>query len=66
MSYASKKCPECYNYVDLKEQVCPTCKTRLGDIGKHGMARRLINWKAYVISVIAWLVFILYVKWAFF
>lgn len=65
-SYASKKCPECYSYVPLGAQVCPSCKIRLGDVGRHGMARRLTNWKAYIFCIIAWLVFALYIKWAFF
>jgi RNA polymerase subunit RPABC4/transcription elongation factor Spt4 len=64
--YASKKCPECYSYVPLKATVCPTCKTRLGEVGRHGMAERVTNWKAYIICIIAWLVFIIYIKWAFF
>jgi hypothetical protein len=64
--YASKKCPECYTYVPLKAQVCHSCKTRLGEVGPNGMARRLTNWKAYVICIVAWLVFAVYVKWAFF
>jgi RNA polymerase subunit RPABC4/transcription elongation factor Spt4 len=64
--YASKKCPECYSYVPLKATVCPICKTRLGEVGRHGMAERVTNWKAYIICIIAWLVFIIYIKWAFF
>lgn len=65
-NYASKKCPECQNYVPLKAQVCPLCKTRLGEITQHGIAQRLTNWKSYIICIVAWLVFGIYVKWAFF
>jgi hypothetical protein len=64
--YASKKCPECYSYVPRNARVCPSCKTRLGDLGRHGMAERLTNWKSYIICAVLWLAFIIYVKWAFF
>lgn len=64
--YASKKCPECYTYIPLNAEVCPSCKTRIGKIGKHGMAERVTNWKAYIICILAWLVFFIYIKWAFF
>jgi len=64
--YASKKCPECYEYMPLDAKVCTACKTRLGEIGDHGMAERLTNWKSYIICIVLWLFFIFYIKWAFF
>lgn len=65
-NYPTKKCPECYSYIPLNTRVCPACKTRLGDLGKHGMAERLINWKSYIICIVLWVIFAAYVKWAFF
>jgi RNA polymerase subunit RPABC4/transcription elongation factor Spt4 len=63
---STKKCPECYGYVPVKAEVCPLCKTRLGKVGKHGMAERTTNWKAYILCIIAWLIFFIYIKIAFF
>jgi len=63
---STKKCPECYEYVPLTAAVCPQCKTRLGKAGRHGMADRPINWKAYIICFILWVILAFYIKWAFF
>ena len=64
--HVTKKCPECYAYIPLGAEVCPSCKTRVGKVGDHGMAERLTNWKAYIICALAWLVLLIYLKWAFF
>jgi RNA polymerase subunit RPABC4/transcription elongation factor Spt4 len=64
--FISKKCPECYEYIPLESKVCPFCKVRVGKIGKHGMAERLTNWRAYIICITLWIILGIYVKWAFF
>ena len=64
--YPSKKCPECYTYAPLESRICPSCKARLGKVDKHGMASRTTNWKANIICIIAWLIFAIFVKYAFF
>jgi RNA polymerase subunit RPABC4/transcription elongation factor Spt4 len=64
--YASKKCPECYEYIPLDAKVCPYCKIRLGKVTEHGMAERLTNWKAYILCAVLWIILALYIKWAFF
>ena len=40
--------------------------TRVGKKGKTGLATKPVNWKAYLISVLAWAAFGLYIWWAFF
>jgi predicted amidophosphoribosyltransferase len=62
----TKKCPECFEYVSLSEEICPSCKASLGQVKKSGMAERPVNWKAYIICILAWLVLAVYIKWAFF
>lgn len=51
--HSTKRCPECFTYVSLRETACPSCNTRLGDVEPHGMAKRLVNWKAYLYAFIA-------------
>lgn len=62
----SKKCPECYEFMPLGAKICPSCKTRVGDIDSTGMAKRAVDWKAYGIAFIAILIFAFYIRWAFF
>ena len=64
--HITKKCPECFQHVPLDEEACPSCKAPLGKVQVHGLADRPINWKAYTICILAWLVLIVYLKWAFF
>jgi hypothetical protein len=61
----SKKCPECMEYMPINAHVCPTCKTPVGDINRHGMASRKTDWKGYATAAAAWIVFFLYIWWAF-
>lgn len=64
--HVTKKCPECMAYMPIKAQVCPSCKTSVGKINRHGMASRKTDWKGYTTAAIAWIIFFLYVWWAFF
>ena len=64
--HATKKCPECYTYVSLRTTKCPSCNTRLGEVEKHGMAKKTIDFKSYLIALAAVLGFALYIWWAFF
>ncbi len=64
--YVSKKCHSCYTYVPLEAEICPACKVRLGKVGPHGMADRVTDWKAYIGFILAFLAFLIFVKYAFF
>ena len=64
--YVSKKCHSCYTYVPLNAEVCPHCKVRLGKLGKHGMAEKVTDWKAYFTFAVAFLLFIIFCIYAFF
>ena len=63
--YVSKKCHSCYVYVPLDADVCPSCKTRLGKVGEHGMAEKVIDWKAYMAFIMALIAFLIFCKYAF-
>jgi tRNA(Ile2) C34 agmatinyltransferase TiaS len=63
--HATKRCPECFTYVELDTKKCPKCKTSLGEVQKHGMAKRKVDWKAYAIFLAAFLAFAAYIWWAF-
>jgi uncharacterized protein with PIN domain len=63
--HSTKRCPECYTYVSLRTTKCPSCNTRLGEVEKHGMAKKTVDWKAYLMALVAALGFALYIWWAF-
>ena len=62
----TKKCPQCYVYLAADAARCFSCGTRVGKRGKTGLAEKPINWKAYLISILAWAAFAFYIWWAFF
>ena len=64
--YPSKKCPECYTYIPLDALICPYCATRVGKIEAGGMASRRTNWKTNIVCIVTWLIFFLFIKYAFF
>lgn len=64
--YSLKKCPYCHNMLKLDANRCDGCKNRVGAINKAGFAQKLTNWKAYVVSALAWTAFCVYIWWAFF
>ncbi len=65
LRFPSKKCPECYEYIPLKADKCPSCGVRVRKIDKYGHASRLFDWKGYGTAAVAILIFILYLFWAF-
>jgi hypothetical protein len=64
--FVSKKCHECYEYVPLDAEICPSCKVRLGKVGRHGMARKVTDWKAYLAFLVAFAAFLIFCLYAFF
>ncbi|NNG01448.1 MAG: hypothetical protein HKM93_18820 [Desulfobacteraceae bacterium] len=63
--FISKKCPNCFTYMPLKAKECTACHAKLGDVDRFGMASKPTNWHGYFVAIAAWLVFMLYVWWAF-
>lgn len=64
--YVSKKCHGCYTYVPLDATICPSCKVRLGKVGPHGMAQKVIDWKGYLAFLVALAAFVIFCIYAFF
>lgn len=64
--YVSKKCHSCYAYVPLDAEICPSCKVRLGRVGPHGMAKKVVDWKAYFAFLVALAAFLIFCMYAFF
>jgi len=64
--YTTKKCSECFEPLALSAVRCTACKRRVGPIDKFGMAAKPIAWWKYGLCFLSWLVFFLYMWWAFF
>lgn len=64
-SHVTKKCPSCYTHINLDARVCPSCKSKVGMVDRHGMATKRIDWGSYFICALAWITFAVYVWFAF-
>ena len=60
-----KKCPNCFTYIQLDEKKCPACQSKVGNIGKDGIAKKPVDWMSYFRAVLMWTIFGLYMWWAF-
>jgi hypothetical protein len=65
-SHQTKKCPSCYTYISLDAEVCPSCKSKVGGVDKHGLATKRVDWGSYLICILAWITFGVYAWFAFF
>ena len=63
--YATKRCPFCYEYMPLSATRCPACRKGVGDVEKHGMAKKAVDWKAYGIAIAAVIALSVYIWMAF-
>jgi len=62
---ATKRCPECSVHIPLEATRCPECGKRVGLVGKHGVAQKAVNYRAYAELIIALVVFGAFVWWFF-
>jgi len=60
-----KRCPECFVNLPIDARECFSCHAKVGGIDKHGRAKKRGTWVSYLICIIAWALFIGYIKWAF-
>jgi hypothetical protein len=65
IKYMTKKCPHCYVYLALSASECYICKAKVGDVDRIGFAEKPVNWRAYVVAGIAFLVFVVFMWWGF-
>ena len=63
--YATKRCPFCYEYMPLSATRCPACRKGVGEVEKHGMAKKAFDWKSYMVAFAAIAALSAYIWWAF-
>ena len=61
-----QRCPNCSAELPLDARICPACESRIGEVDRYGRAREPIDWRAYVVCTLAWVLFSLFVWWGFF
>ena len=65
LSRKMKKCPECFTLVPVDDKVCTACNSKIGKIGADGVAKRPVDWMSYVKAILMWVLFCVYIWWAF-
>lgn len=65
-SHESKRCPYCFAELQIDADRCPACLEKVGKVMRDGRAREPINWRAYGVCIIAWVLFAWFVWFGFF
>lgn len=65
-SFDTKRCPNCSVDLPLNSLKCPGCGLKVGKVDRFGRAKEPIDWKAYAICVVSWILFGFFVWWGFF
>jgi len=61
----TKRCPECSVHIPIDAVRCPDCGNRVGQVDKHGVARKAVNYKAYAEMILAFAALGFFVWWFF-
>ena len=64
-TFTVKKCPYCYTYMAVKDMQCKACGKRVGVVDSSGLARKLLDWRAYLGAIVAVALFLAFYFWAF-
>jgi hypothetical protein len=64
-TFTVKKCPYCYTYVAVKDMRCKACGKRVGVVDSSGWARKVFDWKAYLVAIVSATIFAAFFWWAF-
>lgn len=63
---AIKRCPYCSTNINISETRCVSCKRKVGEPDKYGIAKKPFDWQGYGMSILATIAFIGFMWWAFF
>lgn len=61
-----KRCPYCFAPQVLSATQCNRCRKPIGVTGKHGIAKKPVHWKSYLVCFFSWGFLFWYLWWAFF
>ncbi|WP_373497938.1 hypothetical protein [Desulfococcus sp.] len=61
-----KRCPYCSTNLNKGDTRCFSCKRKVGEANKDGIAKKPFDWKGYGMSILATIAFIGFMWWAFF
>lgn len=64
--FRSKRCPYCSTELALHITTCAGCGKKVGHVDPQGRAKTLVDWKGYGYCLAAWILFGLFIWWAFF
>ena len=51
--FSTKKCPECLTPLPLSAQRCTACNNRVGPVNSIGIAKKPVDWIAYLMAIVA-------------
>lgn len=64
-SYNTKRCWNCNTHMKLPLVKCPSCNHKVGPVNEHGVGMKPVDWKNYLLSIIAISILCYFIWWAF-
>lgn len=65
VAFQIKRCPYCSVDMPAEARICQNCKGKVGKVDKNGRGKEPIDWKAYLMCAVSWILFIFFVWWGF-
>ena len=66
IKFNTKRCWSCNTHMQVNVDRCPSCGRKVGDINPHGVGKKPIDWKNYILSLGAAAVLVYFIWWGFF
>ena len=63
--FSIKKCPYCSVVLGLNDQICFSCKHKVGKVNEYGIAEKPVDWMSYVMCFLAMGGFVFFIWWGF-
>ena len=65
-SFDTKRCHNCSVDLPLECVKCPGCGAKVGKVDRFGRAKEPMDWAAYAMCAVSWLLFGFFLWWGFF
>lgn len=62
----NKKCPYCSTTLGLHDTVCFSCKKKVRESNRHGIAKKPFDWMGYLLSFASLAALVYFIRFVFF
>lgn len=64
-NFQTKKCPYCSVVLGGDDEICFSCRKKVGKANEHGIAEKPFDWMAYALSILSISGFAYFIWWLY-